>query len=65
MLHLTLNPDDTFELRWIEYYSESGFTDITREKLLKGSTEKMSELEKDLIVEKNMASIVEGNPSNL
>jgi len=39
MLHLTLNPDDTFELRWIEYYSESGFTDITREKLLKGSNE--------------------------
>jgi len=30
MLHLTINPDDTFELRWIDYYSESGFSDITR-----------------------------------
>ena len=62
MLHLQLNPDDTFELRWIDYYSESGFNKLTMENLLKGQEEghKLTEFEKDALIEKNMADIVKG-----
>ena len=28
MLYLVINSDETFELRWIDYYSISGFDDL-------------------------------------
>ena len=39
MLHLTLNTDETFELRWVDYYSESGFDAILRKEHLKPKQE--------------------------
>ena len=30
MLYLVLNSDDTFEMRWIDYFSISGFDEIQK-----------------------------------